>query len=255
MNYIGVTGHRGSGKTSVSFLLGNILDNLEKGLSKDEIYENYKIWCEELIDNDNIIRNAVLDNVYFDEFGDMPKAFVSNLLSIDMNMLYNDVLKDKMFVNMKDFKLYPRDKVLKVLTANELVEYTKSHSPKKWEDIYISLRNFAEYLSVNIMQKTFGSDVWVKTRRQNDLLYGEIDVKYTVFSDIKTTEEINYIKEKNGILIRTINKSKKKSNRGIVNTDNIDVDFIINTDKDLIDLFEEILKISIEIYGKHRQIS
>ena len=37
MNYIGITGHRGSGKTSVGYLLGNILDCLKGDYSKEDI--------------------------------------------------------------------------------------------------------------------------------------------------------------------------------------------------------------------------
>ena len=161
MNYIGITGHRGSGKTSVAYLLGNMLELIKCDYSKSDLKSYYEEWCETIKNDQNVIYDCCLDNVYFDEFGDMPKAFVASLLSIDMNILNNDTLKDKMFVNMKDFKLYPYDKSFKVLTAKELVEYTKANAPKRWPDVYVSLRNFAAYFSINIMQSI--------TRRQNVL--------------------------------------------------------------------------------------
>ena len=37
MKYIGITGHRGSGKTSTAYLLGNILDCLRSGCSRESI--------------------------------------------------------------------------------------------------------------------------------------------------------------------------------------------------------------------------
>lgn len=252
MQFIGITGHRGSGKTSVGYLLGNILDCLKRDYSKDEIEDLYPTWCATIKENNNAIYDCCLDNVYFDEFGDMPKAFVASLLSVDMNILNNDTLKDKMFVNMKDFKLYPYDKSFKVLTAKELVEYTKANSPKRWPDVYVSLRNFAAYFSINIMQSIFGTDVWVKTRRQNESLYGEPNFEYTIFSDVKTKEEINYIKEKNGVMIRTLNPSTRKSDIGISNTENTDADFIINTEGNLVDLFNKIYEIGEKIYEMFR---
>ena len=101
------------------------------------------------------------------------------------------------------------------------------------------------------MQSIFGTDVWVKTRRQNESLYGEPNFEYTIFSDVKTKEEINYIKEKNGVMIRTLNPSTRKSDAGISNIENTDADFIINTEGNLEDLFEKIYEIGEKIYEMH----
>ena len=252
MNYIGITGHRGSGKTSIGYLLGHILDCLKGNYSKEDIENLYLAWCETIKKNNNAIYDCSLDHVYFDEFGEMPKSFVAQLLSIDMSVLDNDVMKDKMYVNMKDFKLYAYDKSFKVLTANELLEYTKANTPKKWKDIYVSLRDFAAYFSVTIMQNIFGTDVWVKTRIQNDLKYPEADEGYKIFSDVKSKEEIKYIKDHNGIIIRTSRPSHRKSNAGISNTEDTTADFIINTEGNLIDLFEKIYEIGEKIYEMFR---
>lgn len=250
MNYIGITGHRGSGKTSIGYLLGNILDCIKRKHEKSEILEDYKEWCEIIENNNNAIYDCSLDYIYFDEFGEMPKSFVAQLLSIDMTVLDNDVMKDKMYVNLKDFKLYAYDKSFKVLTTKELIEYTKAHSPKKWGDIYISLRNFAEYFSVHIMQKHFGTDIWLKTRIQNDIKYGESDKFYKLFTDVKTKDEIKYIKDRGGVIIRTSRPSHRKSNAGISNTEDSDTDFIINTEGKLINMFDSIYNLAKEIYER-----
>ena len=178
-------------------MIFDILDCIKGKYTKEDIEKLYLTWCETIKKNNNAIYDCSLDHVYFDEFGEMPKSFVAQLLSIDMSVLDNDVMKDKMYVNMKDFKLYAYDKSFKVLTANELLEYTKANTPKKWKDIYVSLRDFAAYFSVTIMQNVFGTDVWVKTRIQNDLKYPEVDEGYKIFSDVKSNEEIKYIKNHN----------------------------------------------------------
>lgn len=250
MNYIGITGHRGSGKTSTAYLLGNMLELLKHDYSKSDLKSYYNEWCETIKNYQNAIYDCALNNVYFDEFGEMPKSFVAQLLSIDMSVLDNDVMKDKMYVNMKDFKLYAYDKSFKVLTANELLEYTKANNPKRWKDIYISLRDFAAYFSVTIMQNIFGTDVWVKTRIQNDLKYPEANEGYKIFSDVKTKEEIKYIKDHNGLIIRTIRPSHRKSDAGISNTEDSNVDFIINTEGKLIDMFDSIYNLAIKIYER-----
>ena len=45
MQFIGITGHRGSGKTSVGYLLGNMLNAIHKGTEIEDIET----------DNENII--------------------------------------------------------------------------------------------------------------------------------------------------------------------------------------------------------
>lgn len=252
MRYIGITGHRGSGKTSVAYLLGNILDRLKIGYTKDEIIEMFPKWCDTIKGNQNAIYDCALDYIYFDEFGEMPKSFVAQLLSIDMSVLDNDVLKDSMYVNMKDFKLYANDGTFKTITADDVL----ANNGKKWSDRYISLREFAKCLSIDIMQKFFGSDVWLKTLRVNDNKWNEPDSGWRLFSDVKTKDEIQYIRDKNGVLIRTKHPSNKKSNSGITNIDSTscNAEYIINTEGSLYDLFEPIYNIAVSIYDNYNEV-
>jgi hypothetical protein len=189
-----------------------------------------------------------LDYIYFDEFGEMPKSFVAQLLSIDMSVLDNDTLKDTMYVNMKDFKLYANDGTLKTITAEDVL----SNNGKKWSNYHISLREFAKCLSIDIMQKFFGSDVWLKTLKVNDDKWNESEAGWRIFSDVKTTDEIEYIKNKQGVLIRTKHPSNKKSKKGITNIENCNPDYIIDTSGELIDLFDSIYEIAEKIYNDER---
>ena len=228
MRYIGITGHRGSGKTSVAYLLGNILDCLKHNYSEDSIKQNYAIWCEKIKANQNAIYDCALNYIYFDEFGEMPKSFVAQLLGIDMSVLDNDTLKDTMYVSMKDFKLHANDGTLKTITAEDVL----SNDGKKWTSHYMSLREFAKCFSIDIMQKFFGSNVWLKTLKVNDDKWNEPEAGWRLFSDVKTKDEIKYIRDKNGTLIRTKKPSNKKSNKGITDIDqnSCDVDYIIITE-------------------------
>lgn len=244
---IGITGHRGSGKTSIGYLLGNMLNSLRRHHTKEEIFDYYKEWCDTIKRNNNAAYDCSLDYVYFDEFGETPKSFVAQLLAIDMDVLDNDILKDSMFVNMKDFKLYNYDGSFKVINDHDIL----SNTSKKWKDSYISLRRFMEIFSIDIMQRFFGSDVWLKTRKVTDEKWTYFNDGYKLFSDVKTKDEINYIKDRNGIIIRTVRPSNRKKNAGITNTENVDSDFIIDTEGQLIDLFDKIYDIAIKIYEMH----
>lgn len=246
---IGITGHRGSGKTSIGYLLGNILNSIKRNHIKEEIFEDYKNWCATIKQNNNAIYDCCLDYIYFDEFGEMPKSFVAQLLGIDMSVLDNDTLKDTMYVNMSNFKLYSYDDSIKVINAEGIL----SKPAKKWKDTYISLREFIKVFSIDIMQRFFGSDVWLKSRKVNEEKWNHFIDGWKLFTDVKTKEEINYIKDNNGIIIRTIRPLNRKKNEGITNTQNADSDFIINTEGQLIDLFDKIYEIAIQIYD-NRQI-
>ena len=252
MRYIGITGHRGSGKTSVAYLLGNMLDLLKYGHTKEQLRSYYWEWCETIENCQNAIYDCALNYVYFDEFGEMPKSFVAQLLGIDMAVLDNDTLKDNMYVSMKDFKLYPNNDTFKIITAEDVLASTS----KKWSNCYISLREFTKCLSIDIMQKFFGSDVWLKTLRVNDEKWTEPEAGWRLFSDVKTKDEIQYIRDKQGVLIRTARDSKKKCNKGITNIDSTtcDADYIINTEGKLIDLFDPVYNIAASIYDNYNKV-
>lgn len=248
MKYIGITGHRGSGKTSTAYLIGNILELIEKGYSKNDLKSYYNEWCETIKNNPNAIYDCALNYIYFDEFGEMPKSFVAQLLSIDMSVLDNDIMKDSMYVNLLDFRLYSLEDNFMVvdsdwLLKNRAVKYTG-------EPIYMSLREFVKCFSIDIMQKYFGSNVWLKVLRVNDDKWNEPDSGWRVFSDVKTTDEIEYIKNKNGVLILTKHPSKRKSKKGITNIEECNPNYVIDTTGELIDLFDSIYEIAKNIYEK-----
>ena len=250
MKYIGITGHRGSGKTSTAYLLGNILDCLRSGCSRESIKLYYVDMCSKIKNNQNAIYDCALDYIYFDEFGEMPKSFVAQLLSIDMSVLDNDTMKDTMYVNLLDFRLYTLEDNFTIvdsdwLLKNRAVKYTG-------EPIYMQLREFVKCFSIDIMQKYFGSNVWLKVLKVNDSKWNEPETGWRIFSDIKTIDEIDYIKEKNGVLICTKHPSNKKSKKGITNIENCNPDYIIDTSGELIDLFDSIYEIAEKIYNDER---
>lgn len=247
MKYIGITGHRGSGKTSTGYLLGNTIDMLLKGYSKEDILDKFPDWCDAIKQSKNAVYDCALTNVYFNTFGEMPKSFVAQLLSIDMSLLDSDTMKDNMFVNMNDFKLYTLDDSFTVIGTDDILNNTS----RRWKDRYISLRDFTKCLSIDIMQKYFGADVWLKSLKVNDEKWSLPNNSWTIFLDVKTKEETKYIEEKNGILVKTIRPSHKKSNSGIITTDQEDTNFIINTEGELIDLFDSIYDVSKEILEKN----
>ena len=68
MNYIGIRGHRGAGKKTVAYLLGETLNYIlqkkkgDKILNyEEEFKELFKNWCNSIKNNEEIIDNVDLE--------------------------------------------------------------------------------------------------------------------------------------------------------------------------------------------------
>lgn len=253
MQYIGILGHRGSGKTSVSYLLGCCLEYMKRGYTKEQLSAKYSTWCNNIKTSPNAIYDDCWDYVYFDSFGETPNSFVAQLLGIDMSILDNDTLKDSMYVNLKDFTLHTNVDENSIVTSKEYLATVKLDKPKCIRrvntDSYMTIRDFVSMFSIDIMQRYYGTNVWIKSRIRSDAQYN-YDCGWRIFSDVKTGDEFLYISEKNGILIRVQRPSNKKKNKGITNIESEHADYEIVIETDITDLFEEIYKIAKDIYER-----
>lgn len=260
MNYIGIRGHRGAGKQTVAYLLGNTLDYLlDKKKMANEIdsgeFNNFFIQkCNDIINNENIIDDTDLKKVYFDSFGDSPKTFCSLLLGCDPKLTYNDYYKDHIIINIKDFsyKLYdyiPNN--IKCLSAEELYKMFNNNTEPSviLKDTYTTLREFIMYFGREVMQRYFGLNVWIKTLKMNEERYSETyndSNYYKIYMDIKFPSEVTYIKDKKGIIIKVSRpKYKKNGADRLAHDDRYDYDVVIGNN--LYDLKQTILNIANEI--------
>ena len=251
MKHIGITGHRGSGKNTTAYLLGNILERLRKGQSKELIEDSFPVWCETIRKDNNAIYDTSLYYVYFDEFGELPKSMVAQLLGIDMGILDNDFMKDHMYVNLKDFTLH-RDVNTDVVTSEQYLATVNLDKPKLIRriknDSYMALREFMKMFSMDIMQRVFGTNVWLKSRVRMGEQYGEVSDGWRIFPDVKVVDELLYIKDKGGVIIKVQRPVNRKRDAGISNVENIDVDYTITITTDISDMFEDLYKIAKDIY-------
>ena len=126
-------------------------------------------------------------------------------------------------------------------------------TPKKiTKDVYMTLREFIEFFSVDLMQRYLGSNVWVKMINLAREKFGEIEDGWRIFSDVKFDFESQYIKDNNGFLITTKRPSNKKKTTKISNKIEISSDYTINTEGELEYLFEPIYSIAKDIYEKSK---
>ena len=275
MNYIGIRGHRGAGKSSIAYLLGHTLDFISRegeGSLDSEIFDSlYKSWCYELMNNPNCINEASINNVYFESFSDSIKTFIRLLLGCPEEYLYEDKYKDIIAVNLRnlhciDLSKQPmtNDLSTKFVTASEMHQSIDHELPPQQINMnrYMLLREFIMYFGLEVMQRYFGVNVWVKSLKRNSELYDafyDTGGCYKIFIDLKTPAEVTYIKQKEGIVVNVNRPSNKKGKSGLERLGRDDrIDYNIEVKGDLYGLKNEIINISKNIierfkYGKDKE--
>ena len=253
--YIGIRGHRGSGKNTISYLLGQTINFIltSTRLGEDQrkiLYQSlYPQWCEEFINDESTTLSSRY--VYLDSFGDTPKMLVNMLTNIPVEYIYSDYYKDHCIINIGTFEINVVEVIKNQLyTSSNLIKTIQENPLLDLNSVYMTLREFIIYYAT-VTSMFLGRDIWVKSKRADESRLEELDIdnsdKYIIFTDIKAPTEVTYIKEKKGWIIKLERPNHKKSNKGVDALDNDHrVDFTINIDN-LFELKEEIYSIAKKI--------
>lgn len=227
--YIGIRGHRGAGKKTISYLLGNAIESIIENIDWNERWDELmdEIMYEDFIYNHN------LKNVQFESFADTLFVMIHSLLNIPMEFMTDDYLKDNVFINMRDFSFVKCDKLdskpTPIINSIDLFnqrynEIDTEYRPKTFrDDIYMSLRDFIHYFGYT-MQSFFGLNTWVKSLDRNksmlEKFYAEHTTIYKIFIDVKYPSEATYIKNNEGVIVKCLRP------------DNIKEDTVVSTELD-----------------------
>ena len=91
-------------------------------------------------------------------------------------------------------------------------------SPHKiTNDIWFTLRELISYYGSYVMKYFFGTNVWIKSMvvnengMENFFTQGE-DITWKIYTDVKFTSEVDFIKQRNGIIMNLIRPDKAKKN-------------------------------------------
>ena len=262
MNYIGIRGHRGAGKSSIAWLLGNTINFIKggnEGLLDSEFFEHvYDRWCNQIMINPNIINESSIQSVYLDSFSDSIKTFVQLLLGCPEEYLREDSYKDSIVVNLRDFSCTPIEQLgeVNLTSASDLYDSVdKDADPQPiMKNIYMSLREFILYFGLDVMQRFFGRNVWVKSLRVNtEMLDKFYDGKgmYRIYMDLKTPAEATYIKRQNGLIVNVVRPGHKKGQSGLERLGRDDrIDFAIEITGDLKETKTDIINIAKAIINR-----
>lgn len=221
MKYIGIRGHRGSGKKTIAYLLAKTIDYIiesNRGEYEDFL-RDYNSWCDEVIVNENIINSIDCKHVIVESFGDTPKILLQLLTGIPMADMNRDYTKDHIIFNLKTFenKIVEDTSTYNLVSARDyFIEGSSSIDPETIkEDVYMTLRELILYFGIYIMQNAFGLNVWIKSLVANSTYFSGLfpDDKsgYKIYRDIKARTELSYIKDHNGLVIKISRPSYKKN--------------------------------------------
>lgn len=254
--YFGVSGQRGAGKDTVSYLLGVTIDyylTYRNFIGFESVYNNA---IETIKNNEDAIVDSDFKRVYFESFADIPRITICQLIGIDPD-LTRGWRKDYTFINLKDFehRIFSnectsdefeslRSKCLSVDKVCKLNNFQ--------EDTWISLRDLILYFGNHVMTNAFGRNIWVKSLKANNtenrFIFNTNASVYKIFTSIKFPSEADYIKEHDGFIIHvTRDYNKKHSNLGYYDSGDFEIDLSNNKIEDCRVLFENIVENTIQI--------
>ena len=204
---IGIRGHRGAGKESVAYLLASAIEYFNNPGADEPFDVMYQKAVDRLVENkDEALSNIELSIVYLDAFGDAPKAMVQQLLGCDFKYLWEEYWKDHAVVDLQTFEVEEVEVLPDgLITADDLKDGFGVGR--------MSLREFILYFGINVMQKYFGQDVWVKSTARNDMLNEEGEFTsdgIRIYTDIKAPTELAYVIGRGGKIINVERKGYKK---------------------------------------------
>ena len=250
--YIGIRGHRGAGKNTISYLLGVAIDFYLRNKSWVGFDEVYNQAVSNVIENEDIIDETNFRSVFFEAFSDTPKITLAQIIGIPSNWTYNDWKKDSVIIDLYDFSyiqakskldLHCLESEVHPWSAKQLKEFVDTgHVNLNKDHVYITLRELITYYSKYVMQGYFGQSIWVKSlencKWETERFYtGRGNTIYKIFTDCKFPTEISYIKNNEGIIVKVNRYSNTKENTDIseeLESDNR-FDFEINLSGDLHD--------------------
>lgn len=260
---VGIRGHRGAGKESVAFLLASTLEFVDEfeGLkinNESDYKKHFNIMYNESVkvlvnDKDKAFAEANFNFIYLDAFGDAPKAMVQQLLGCDFKYLQEERWKDHAIVNLRTFTLEEVDELPEgLMDPSLMMSYCPSflNDERCKDECKMSLRDFILYFGINVMQKYFGQDVWVKSTAQNDKRNEEyFEDGIRIYTDIKAPTELTYLIDRHAVIINVERRGYKKRGGLDLLKDDTRWDYNVQIKgNDLMSIKDDILKIAENIY-------
>lgn len=219
MKYIGIIGHKGSGRRTFAGILKDSISYMS-----DE--NDYEMDFHEILNNN--IYHPIMSNslVTIDSFGryilDTIKFTYLDLLPLDLT---DSIVLYSYQVRLDDLTLH-QDKKDQCVSIQHILDQI---IPRK--NTYLELADFIMYWADTMMKSCFGPNVWTNLMAANERSNRYNSDEYKIYYDVKTKAEYNFIKERDGIII-DLHCPERKQSGGYYRLGKVDPDYTIDIHKD-----------------------
>lgn len=190
--YIGLKGYAGSGKDTVAKMLKIILSNKDKSLNECfNIFNKYENKSA-TFNNDYDNNNEVFCIAYADEL----KSICSSISGVPVEKFYTN--KSHGWINIDGDFTYTE-----IMPNPENIVTASNYRFNNDKNTWMSLREFLVYVGTYILQYNLNKNTFiniVNNKIKNNKLNND-NLKYVIITDNRFIHEIEYIKNKNGILL------------------------------------------------------
>ncbi len=217
---IGIFGHKGAGKMSIGWLLANVLERRLEGreLSVAEFQE----LCTKIRTDQMAAHMSEFRNVYLTEFQESLIVYASMFLGESADNLMDPSWTHSHWVLLERCKVtdsLPREATvythedLAVKRCQAMSQMLSGFRPQPWgENDYSTVADWIMYLAYWTMQGMMGPSFWLNDQKNYDDMYGSRQ-EPTIYMDVKTREELEYIRSRGGILIKATCPERETQDR------------------------------------------
>lgn len=262
-NEIGIRGAAGSGKDTVSYLFGGVLNYFiehDGNMACFDTTDFARMWQtmkeNALKANGNVLKTegtGDFDNIYFRTFADNVKLILSLFTNIELDMFYDAKAKEDYFFNPYSFTHCWRNELPQsaiIVKDNELYTFVRENnvdlSAPGNEKYWISIRSLMIYFGTYIIQTFFGRKAWVNTLAR-DIKNADYERTVSIFTDCRFPHEVDFIRASNGLMFKIVStRGTIKEYNSIAETslnDNDDVDVVIDNSGELNSLLPQFFEI------------
>ena len=222
-NIIAIGGLKNSGKDEIANMLNYIL-------SVPKFLQNYNAYT--------LLKNIKFDSGYkITSFAHPLKRTVAALLNIDINKFNDRDFKENYYIYFPELKITNHPDWNLVISDNKFSKSISNKDLSFLQENYITIRQLLQVFGTECMRAIFGNKLWIlSTLREGNKL---------IISDLRFKVEAEAVKEKGGILIY-INRKGCTIGNHISEQEiyelykNNSFDYVINNNKSLEDLFNNI---------------
>lgn len=149
-------------------------------------------------------------------FADKLKEVLSIITGVPLDLFYVQSFKESYMINMKTFDVEEID--------NRCQHISKDQQISENVDFWISIRELLQYFGTDVMQNTFGKNVWI-----NSVIKNLNESKFNIITDVRFLTEYNALKDKGAFTIRVENEYVENTDTHASETeaDQITADFVI----------------------------